>query len=77
MYLAACIEWLFAAENPSFVDRIRAARDAGLEAVEFHLWRDKPLADIRRTLEATGMKLASFVVEPRRKIGRASCRERV
>lgn len=68
MYLAACIEWLFAAEHPTFTDRIRAAKDAGLTAVEFHLWRDKPLADIRRTLEETGIKLASFVVEPRRSI---------
>lgn len=68
MYLAACIEWLFAAEHPTFTDRIRAAKDAGLTAVEFHLWRDKPLADIRGTLDETGINLASFVVEPRRSI---------
>lgn len=68
MYLAACIEWLFAAEHPDFTDRIRAAKKAGLTAVEFHLWRDKPLAEIRRVLEETGVTLASFVVEPRRSI---------
>lgn len=68
MHLAACIEWLFAAENPNFTDRIRAAKAAGLTAVEFHLWRDKPLADIRRTLDETGVQLASFVVEPRRSL---------
>lgn len=68
MYLAACIEWLFAAEHPTFTDRIRAAKEAGLEAVEFHLWREKPLTEIRQTLEETGVKLASFVVEPRRSI---------
>ena len=66
MYLAACIEWLFAAEHPHFPDRIRAASDAGLKAVEFHLWRDKPLDDVRRALEETGVELSSFVVEPRR-----------
>ena len=68
MYLAACIEWLFAAEHPDFCDRIRATKDAGLSAVEFHLWRDKPLDQVRATLEETGVELTSFVVEPRRSI---------
>ncbi|WP_044559174.1 hydroxypyruvate isomerase family protein [Azospirillum sp. B4] len=68
MYLAACIEWLFAAEHPSFPDRIHAAKAAGLKAVEFHLWRDKPLDDVRRALDETGVRLASMVVEPRRSL---------
>ncbi|MEA1672048.1 hydroxypyruvate isomerase family protein [Nitrospirillum sp. BR 11163] len=68
MYLAACIEWLFAAEHPSFPDRIHAAKAAGLTAVEFHLWRDKPLAEVRRALDETGVRLASMVVEPRRSL---------
>ncbi|ASG20279.1 hydroxypyruvate isomerase family protein [Nitrospirillum viridazoti] len=68
MYLAACIEWLFAAEHPSFPDRIHAAKAAGLKAVEFHLWRDKPLDDVRRALDETGVQLASMVVEPRRSL---------
>jgi len=68
MYLSACIEWLFAAECPDFCDRIRAAKAAGLKTVEFHLWRDKPLEDIRQTLDETGVELSSMVVEPRRSL---------
>jgi len=68
MYLSACIEWLFADECPDFCDRIRAAKAAGLKTVEFHLWRDKPLDDIRRTLDETGVGLSSMVVEPRRSL---------
>jgi hydroxypyruvate isomerase len=68
MYAAACIEWLFAAEHPDFPERIRAARDAGLRAVEFHLWRDKPLEAIKVALDETGVELVSFVVEPRRSL---------
>lgn len=65
MKLSACIEWLFAAESPEFAGRIYAARDAGLAAVEFHLWRDKPLAAIRQALDETKLALTSIVVEPR------------
>jgi hydroxypyruvate isomerase len=65
MKLSACIEWLFAQEFPDFAQRIHAAKDAGLAAVEFHLWRDKPLAAIRRALDETGMALGAIVVEPR------------
>jgi hydroxypyruvate isomerase len=68
MYAVPCIEWLFAREHVGLPDRIRAARDAGLRAVEFHLWRDKPLAEVRDALRETGMELLSFVVEPRRSL---------
>lgn len=68
MYLAACIEWLFASEHPDFADRVRAAKTAGLEAVEFHLWRDKPLEAIREALDETGVRLTSFCVDPRRSL---------
>jgi hydroxypyruvate isomerase len=65
MKLSACIEWLFAKEYPDFADRIRAAKRAGLDAVEFHLWREKPLTEIRRALDETGLKLNAIVVDPR------------
>lgn len=65
MNLAVCIEWLFKSEYQEFAQRIYAARDAGLSAVEFHLWRDKPLDAIERALDATGVHLSSFCVEPR------------
>lgn len=68
MFASACIEWIFAEECPDIGDRVRAARDAGLEGVEFHLWRDKPLEQLKAALDETGMKLTSFVVEPRRSL---------
>ena len=68
MYAVPCIEWLFAKEHPALPDRIRAAHAAGLRSVEFHLWRDKPLGDVRDALRETGLELLSFVVEPRRSL---------
>jgi hydroxypyruvate isomerase len=68
MYAVPCVEWLFAGEHPGLPDRIRAAHAAGLRAVEFHLWRDKPMAEVRDALRETGMVLLSFVVEPRRSL---------
>jgi hydroxypyruvate isomerase len=68
MYLSACIEWLFKDENPQFADRVRAAKAAGLDAVEFHLWNDKPIEEIKAALDETGVKLTSFCVEPRRSL---------
>jgi hydroxypyruvate isomerase len=65
MKLTACIEWLFKSEYVDFAQRIYAAKDAGLSAVEFHLWRDKPLESVERALDATGVHLSSFCVEPR------------
>jgi hydroxypyruvate isomerase len=65
MKLAACIEWLFQAEYQDLPARIHAAHAAGIPAVEFHLWRDKPLDAIERALHATGVRLASFCVDPR------------
>ncbi len=68
MYAASCIEWHFAAEYPQMPDRIRAAANAGLAAVEFHLWRDKPIEAMRAALDGTRLELVSFVVEPRRSL---------
>ena len=51
MYLSACIEWLFREEYPDFSDRVRAAKAQGFSHVEFHLWRDKPLAALAQALE--------------------------
>ncbi|HBW1608029.1 TPA: TIM barrel protein [Klebsiella pneumoniae] len=68
MYLSACIEWLFREEYPDFSDRVRAAKAQGFSHVEFHLWRDKPLAALAQALEETGVTLSSFVVEPRRRL---------
>ncbi|MBR9791488.1 MAG: TIM barrel protein [Gammaproteobacteria bacterium] len=68
MKLTACIEWLFEDETDNIAERIYKAKEAGLEGVEFHLWRDKPIAEIKQALEDTGITLTSFCVDPRRSI---------
>ncbi|MBO9726196.1 MAG: TIM barrel protein [Novosphingobium sp.] len=68
LYPAACIEWIFADEDRGFADRVRAAKDAGIDAVEFHLWKDKPIEELAQALAETGVKLTSFCVDPRRSL---------
>jgi hydroxypyruvate isomerase len=65
MKLVACIEWLFKAEHEDFEARVPAARALGLNAVEFHLWRDKPIDALERVLADTGVTVSSFCVDPR------------
>lgn len=64
MRFSACLEWLFALEAPDFPDRLRLARDAGLDAVEFWLWSNKDLDAVERALDETGLPLAGLVAEP-------------
>jgi hydroxypyruvate isomerase len=63
MRYSACIEWLFA-ETGDFPDRIRAARAAGLEGVEFWQWSSKDLAVVAAALADTGMSLTGIIAEP-------------
>ncbi|MFM2289805.1 MAG: hypothetical protein RL684_2948 [Pseudomonadota bacterium] len=77
MILSPCIEWIFAAEHPEFADRIRAAKQAGLEAVEFHLWRAKPLDAVEQALAETGVRLTSLVVDPRVHLVNPAAREAI
>jgi hydroxypyruvate isomerase len=63
MRYSACIEWLFAAEAPDFADRIRAAKAAGLDAVEFWRFSNKDLDSIEKALRETGMPLAGILAE--------------
>lgn len=65
--ISSCIEWQFA-EAGELDARLRAAKAAGLELAEFHLWRDKPVDAIARALAETGMRLTSLCVDPRRSI---------
>ena len=64
MQLSACIEWLFADEAEDVADRIRLARAAGLDAVEFWFWSNKDLAAIETALRETGLPLSALVAEP-------------
>ena len=64
MRYSACIELLFRAEHTNPADRIRAARAAGLDAVEFWQWSNKDLGAISAALEETGLPLAGILCEP-------------
>lgn len=64
MRFSACIEWLFAAEAPVFADRIRLARAAGLDAVEFWSWSKKDLDAVEAALRETELPLAGILCEP-------------
>ncbi|MBN9317445.1 MAG: TIM barrel protein [Devosia sp.] len=64
MRYSACIEWLFAAEEPDVANRVRAARAAGLDAVEFWRFSNKDCVAIRQALDETGLTLAGILCEP-------------
>ncbi|GGE82844.1 sugar phosphate isomerase/epimerase family protein [Sphingomonas prati] len=65
--LSSCIEWQFA-DAGELDARLRAAKAAGFELAEFHLWRDKPIDALAAALAETGMRLTSLCVDPRRSI---------
>lgn len=68
MFLSPCIEWMFADEHPDMADRVRAAKAAGFDAAEFHLWRDKDIDAVAAALAETGVKLTGICVDPRRSL---------
>jgi len=65
MKLIPCIEMLYKAEHPDFVERFRAARADGFDAVDLWLWRDKPLDAMVEVMAETGVGVNSFCVDPR------------
>lgn len=65
--LSSCIEWQFA-ESGELDARLHAAKAAGFELAEFHLWRDKPVDAVAEALAETGMRLTGVCVDPRRSI---------
>ena len=65
--LSSCIEWQFA-DAGELDARLRAAKAAGFEFAEFHLWRDKPISAVAEALAETGMSLTGVCVDPRRSI---------
>jgi hydroxypyruvate isomerase len=68
MQLSACIEWQFGEAGDDLASRLRAAKAAGLDHAEFHLWRDKDLVALGAALDETGMSLTGICVDPRRSI---------
>ena len=68
MRYSACIEMLFK-DIPEFPDRIRAAKAAGLDAVEFWRSSNKDLDAVKAALDETGLPLAGIMCEPIAKLG--------
>jgi hydroxypyruvate isomerase len=64
MKLSACIEWLFSDATDDFAQRIRLAKQSGLDAVEFWFWSNKDLDAVEAALKETGLTLSGFVAEP-------------
>ena len=52
----------------SFPDRIRAAKAAGLDAIEFWHWSNKDLDAVKAALDETGLPIAGILCEPISKI---------
>lgn len=73
---SACIEMLFVPETGNPAERIRLAKAAGFDAVEFWLWSNKDLDAIEAALDDTGLKLAGIVAEPFAELTRASDHDR-
>ena len=48
----------------SFPDRIRAAKAAGLDAIEFWHWSNKDLDAVKAALDETGLPIAGILCEP-------------
>lgn len=65
MRLIPCIEMLYKAEHPDFIERFRAAKADGFDAVDMWLWREKPLDAIVNVMAETGVGVFSFGVDPR------------
>jgi hydroxypyruvate isomerase len=68
LFPSACIEWLFPESGADLSDRVAAAKQAGFDAVEFHLWRDKPMDRIAEALAENQVRVTSFCVDPRRSL---------
>lgn len=73
---SACIEMLFVPESDDPAERIRLAKAAGFDAVEFWLWSNKDLDAIERALDETGVKLGAIVAEPFAELTRADEHDR-
>lgn len=65
MRLIPCIEMLYKAEHPDLLDRLRAAKADGFDAVDTWLWRDKPIDALAEAVAETGVQVFSLCADPR------------
>jgi hydroxypyruvate isomerase len=73
---SACIDMLFTRETSDVAQRIRLAKAAGMDAIEFWLWSNKDLNAIEDALNETGLPLAGIVAEPFAELTRTSDHDR-
>ena len=76
MRFSACIDMLFVSESADPAQRIRLAKAAGFDAVEFWLWSNKNLDAIEDALGETGLILAGIIAEPIAELTRTSDHQR-
>ncbi|KKC37721.1 hydroxypyruvate isomerase [Devosia epidermidihirudinis] len=76
MRYSACVDMLFTGESADVAQRIRLAKAAGMDAVEFWLWSNKDLDAIEDALGETGLPLAGIVAEPFAELTRTSDHQR-
>jgi hydroxypyruvate isomerase len=76
MRYSACIEMLFVPETADPAQRIRLAKEAGFDAVEFWLWSNKDLNAIEDALGETGLTLAGIIAEPIAELTRTTDHQR-
>lgn len=62
--LSVCLRWLFAEAGEAYDERIRAAADDGVTAVEMWGWREHDLSAIGRALAQTSTTLTALVTDP-------------
>lgn len=65
MRLIPCIEMLYKTEHPDLLQRFRAAKADGFDAVDMWLWRDKPMDAIADVATETSVQVFSFSADPR------------
>ena len=58
MEFSCCIEMIYTGHP--FLERIRLAKEAGFDYVEFWNWVDKDIDAIEKTLKGAGIRLATF-----------------
>lgn len=64
MEFSACIEMIFAKEADNYPERIKLAREAGLNIVEFWGWFNKDIDAIELALKTENMQLSALIAEP-------------
>ena len=61
--LSPCLEMMFTKECPDFYDRFKAAKDAGVDCVDFWGWSHKDLNKIKAAIDKYNLTITSMSVD--------------